>query len=299
MVERCGGKAIRVEAPWGEPISTDALSKTLSRSAPVKAVVLVHAETSTGVWQPLQDVGPLCREYESLLIVDAVTSLGGMPVEVDAWGIDACYSGTQKCLSCPPGLAPLTMSARAMNAIARRRTACTSWYFDLSLVSDYWAEGKRGYHHTAPISMLYGLHEALRLVQEEGLEARFTRHRLNSHALIAGLMALGLDPLPPAGCRLPMLNCVKLPLGIDDQLVRGHLLKDHGIEIGGGLGSLQGKVWRIGLMGESSRQAHVLTFLNALEEIFARNGWSANPGCAIQAAVEAYETTEPSRRRSE
>jgi alanine-glyoxylate transaminase/serine-glyoxylate transaminase/serine-pyruvate transaminase len=299
MIERCGGKPIPVEAPWGEPIPIEALSTVLSRSAPIKAVVLVHAETSTGAWQPLDEMAALCRRYEALLVVDAVTSLGGMPVEVDAWGIDACYSATQKCLSCPPGLSPLTMSSRAMEVIARRRTPCVSWYLDLSLVSDYWAEGKRAYHHTAPISMLYGLREALRLVQEEGLTARFTRHRLNSRALLAGLEALGLYPLPPEGHRLPMLTCVMLPAGIDDKPVRTRLLKDHGIEIGGGLGPLQGKVWRIGLMGESCQQAHVLTFLNALEEIFAVNGWSTSPGCAVQAAVAAYETTEPSLRRSE
>ncbi len=297
MVERCGGKAIRVEAPWGETVPHDALRSALARSAPVKAVVLVHAETSTGAWQPLAEVGRLCREYDALLVVDAVTSLGGVPVEVDTRGIDVCYSGTQKCLSCPPGLAPLTLSARALDTIKRRRAPCQSWYLDLSLVADYWADSKRAYHHTAPISMLYGLREALRLVQEEGLTARFARHRLHSAALLAGLEALGLRALPPAEHRLPMLNCVRLPDGVDDKLVRSELLTKHGIEIGGGLGPLQGKVWRIGLMGESCGQEHVLTLLNALEDIFAGNGWTTNPGLAVQAAVETYESRPPSARR--
>jgi Serine-pyruvate aminotransferase/archaeal aspartate aminotransferase len=297
MVERSGGTALRIEAPWGTTIPLDVVQDLLSRSAPVKAVILVHAETSTGAWQPLQEVGTLCRNYDALFIVDAVTSLGGVPVEVDAWGIDACYSGTQKCLSCPPGLAPLTLSARALSAIRQRRAPCHSWYLDLALIADYWGAQTRAYHHTAPISMLYGLHEALRLVHEEGLAARMARHQLNSDALMAGLHTLDLKPLPPAGHRLPMLNCVTLPERIDDVTVRTELLRDYGIEIGGGLGALRGQVWRIGLMGESCRQSHVLTLLNALEEIFARNGWLAQPGRAVQAAVETYTYSQLSARR--
>ena len=184
-------------------------------------------------------------------------------MNVDAWGIDACYSGTQKCLSCPPGLAPLTMSPRAIQAIRQRRTPCHSWYLDLALIADYWNDQSRAYHHTAPISMLYGLREALRLLHSDAREARFARHRLNSEALLAGLAILGVMPLPAAEHRLPMLNCVTLPDGIDDAVVRTQLLQQDGIEIGGGLGPLRGKVWRIGLMGESSRQAHVLTLLSA------------------------------------
>jgi alanine-glyoxylate transaminase/serine-glyoxylate transaminase/serine-pyruvate transaminase len=297
MVERSGGTALRIEAPWGTPIPLDALQDQLTRTAPVKAVVLVHAETSTGAWQPLQDAGELCRSHDALFIVDAVTSLGGLPVDVDAWGIDACYSGTQKCLSCPPGLAPLTISPRAMRAIRDRRTPCHSWYLDLSLIAEYWNDHSRAYHHTAPISMLYGLREALRLVHEEGLPARISRHQLNSDALLAGLQPLGLTPLPPAGHRLPMLNCVTLPAHIEDVPVRTQLLRDYAIEIGGGLGPLRGKVWRIGLMGESCHQAHVLTLLNALEEIFAQNGWLEQPGRAVQAAVETYTNSQLSARR--
>ncbi len=297
MIERSGGIPLRIEAPWGQMIPLDALHDALSRGGPVKAVVLVHAETSTGAWQPLDRAGALCRAHGALLIVDAVTSLGGIPVEVDAWGIDACYSGTQKCLSCPPGLAPLTMSPRAMEVVRQRRTPSHSWYLDLSLIAEYWNDRSRAYHHTAPISMLYGLYEALRLVHEEGLSARFIRHQLNSDALVAGLEPLGLLPLPSKGHRLPMLNCVTLPDRIDETLVRTQLLRDHGIEIGGGLGPLRGRVWRIGLMGESCQQAHVLTLLNALEGIFAQHGWLNQPGRAVQAAIETYTQSQLSARR--
>lgn len=298
MVERQGGTALPIEVPWGTTIPLEMLQDRLAHSAPVKAVILVHAETSTGACQPLEEVGALCRTHDALYIVDAVTSLGGIPVEVDAWGIDACYSGTQKCLSCPPGLAPLTLSARAVRTIQQRRTPCHSWYLDLSLIAEYWADRTRAYHHTAPISMLYGLREALRLVHEEGLPARIARHELNSDALMAGLLTLDLMPLPPAGHRLPMLNCVTLPDRIDDAMVRSQLLNDYSIEIGGGLGPLKGRVWRIGLMGESCQQAYVLTLLNALEEIFICHGWLQHPGRAVQAAVEIYTGSQRSARRS-
>lgn len=288
LVERCGGKAIRVESPWGRIIEPEAIASALQRSGPVKAVALVHAETSTGVWQPIEPVGRLCRDYNALFIVDTVTSLGGVPVEVDHWGIDACYSATQKCLSCPPGLSPFTLSDRALAAIKSRRTTCQSWYLDMALVADYWAEQTRAYHHTAPISMLYALREALRLVEEEGLAIRYARHRLNSDALIAGLLALGFDPLPLPEQRLPMLSCVSLPEQIDEAAVRARLLKTYGIEIGGGLGPMKGKVWRIGLMGESSTEANVLTLLNALEELGIQFGWVSTPGVALQAAARVY-----------
>lgn len=288
IVERCGGKAIRVEAPWGKCLDTLAIEQALRRSGPVKAVAVVHAETSTGAWQPLDSIASLCRQHGTLFIVDAVTSLGGIPIDVDRIGIDVCYSATQKCLSCPPGLAPFTMSERALAAVKQRRTPCQSWYLDMALIADYWEEGKRAYHHTAPISMLYALREALRLVEEEGLPSRYRRHQKNSEALIAGLQELGLSPLPPAGQRLPMLNCVTVPAHIPEAEVRVQLLTEDGIEIGGGLGPLKGKVWRIGLMGESSTEAHVLTLLNALETRFIRNGWLSTPGTALQAASEVY-----------
>ena len=289
IVERCGGKPIRVEAPWGRIIEPDAIAQALGRSGPVKAVAVVHAETSTGVCQPLEPLGALCRAHNTLFIVDAVTSLGGMPLEADAWGIDVCYSGTQKCLSCPPGLAPLTFSERAMEAVRRRKSPCQSWYLDVSLIADYWADTKRAYHHTAPISMIYALREALRLVLEEGLEVRFDRHRLNSAALVAGLEPLSLYPLPPEAHRLPSLLCVTLPAQVEDAPVRSELLQDYGIEIGGGLGTLKGKVWRIGLMGESSSRSNVMTLLSALETIFLRRRWIARSGPALEAASRIYD----------
>lgn len=288
IIERCGGNVIRIEVPWGQVFEPDFIASALEQSGPVKAVVLVQAETSTGAWQPIEPIGTVCRQYNTLLIVDAVTSLGGMPVEVDRWGIDVCYSATQKCLSCPPGLAPLTLSDRALSVVKTRRSPCRSWYFDLSLIADYWAERSRAYHHTAPISMTYALREALRLVEEEGLPARFSRHQLNSRALIAGLTALGFSPLPPADRRLPTLVCVTVPAHIDEAAVRAELLRRFGIEIGGGLGPLKGKVWRIGLMGESSTEANVLTLLNAIEEIGIRSGWVSTPGAGLQAAAHTY-----------
>ncbi|MFY4728373.1 pyridoxal-phosphate-dependent aminotransferase family protein [Nitrospira sp. BLG_2] len=292
IVERCGGKAIRVEVPWGQVIEPYMIATALRQSSPVKAVALVHAETSTGAWHPLESISALCRTYNALLIVDAVTSLGGIPVEVDRWGIDVCYSATQKCLSCPPGLAPLTLSARALSVVKNRRSPCQRWYLDLSLIADYWTEHNRAYHHTAPISMLYALREGLRLIEEEGLPARFARHQLNSRALLAGLMTLGLDPLPPSDRRLPTLTCVTIPANINEADVRSRLLEMFGIEIGGGLGPLKGKVWRIGLMGESSTEANVLTLLNAVEEIGIRSGWVSTPGAALQAAAHVYSGGE-------
>jgi alanine-glyoxylate transaminase/serine-glyoxylate transaminase/serine-pyruvate transaminase len=288
IVDRCGGKVIRAEAPWGQCIEPETVEHALARSGPVKAVAMVHAETSTGVWQPLEDIGTLCRRHGALFIVDAVTSLGGLPVGVDRLGIDVCYSGTQKCLSCPPGLSPFTMSEPALAVAKSRRTACQSWYLDLSLIADYWAEASRAYHHTAPISMLYGLHEALRLIEEEGLLPRYARHKRNSDALLAGLNELGLVPLPAAGRRLPMLNCVTIPPEIPEADVRAQLLSEYGIEIGGGLGPLKGHVWRIGLMGESSTEDNVLTLVNALEALFLEGGWLRTPGLALQAASRIY-----------
>ena len=288
IVERCGGKAILVEAPWGQIIEPEAIETALRRSSPVKAVAIIHAETSTGAWQPLEPIARLCRDHDTLFVVDAVTSLGGVPVEIDRWSIDVCYSASQKCLSCPPGLSPFTLSDRALAAIKARRTPCQSWYLDMALIADYWAEGARAYHHTAPISMLYALREALRIVEEEGLPVRFARHQLNSEALIAGLTELGLSPLPPIGHRLPMLTCVTVPAPIPEAEIRANLLSTYGIEIGGGLGPLKGKVWRIGLMGESSTEAHVLTLLNALEKLFIRGGGLSTPGVALQAASRVY-----------
>jgi len=285
MVERCGGRPIPIESPWGRIIEPDAIADALKRYAAVKAVAVVHAETSTGVHQPLEDIGRLCRHFDTLLIVDAVTSLAGLPLDVDGWNIDIAYSGTQKCLSCPPGLAPLTIGERALAAIRSRRTPCQSWYLDVSLIADYWVSSKRAYHHTAPISMIYALQEALRLVDEEGLDARYARHRTNSHALMAGLDALGFEPIAQEGARLTTLHCFAPPPGIDEAWGRKTLLQEYGIEIGAGLGPLQGRAWRIGLMGESSTRANVEALLGALEQMFLAQGWIQCAGAALDAAA--------------
>ena len=294
VVERCGGKPIPIEAPWGRSIDATAVEQALRRSGPVKAVALVHAETSTGVRQPLDDIAALARQHGALFVVDAVTSLGGLPVEVDRVGIDVCYSATQKCLSCPPGLAPFSMNERALSLVKQRRAPCQSWYLDMRLVADYWNDASRAYHHTAPISMVYALREALRLIDEEGLPARFARHQVNSEALAAGMEELGLVSLAPPEERLPTLICVTVPPHVREAEVRARLLTNYGIEIGGGLGSLKGKVWRVGLMGESSTESHVLTLLNALEELFLREGWLTTPGVALAAAARVYSRGLPS-----
>ena len=288
IVGRCGGRLVKLEVPWGETIDAGRIEEALKKEGKVKVVAVVHAETSTGAQQPMEGLGKLCHAYGALLVVDTVTSLGGVPVDVDAWEADAVYSGTQKCLSCPPGLAPLTLSPRALEAVKARKTKVQSWYLDAGMVADYWAEGKRVYHHTAPITMVYAIREALRLVLEEGLDARFARHRRHSAAVMAGLAALGCAPQAQEGRRLPSLNCVKVPAGVDDAALRKVLLTEHGIEIGGGLGPLAGKVWRIGLMGESSRQENVLAVLAAIEQSLARQGKGPKPGTAVSAALESY-----------
>ena len=288
IVGRCGGNLVKLEAPWGQVFPLEKIEEALKKEGKVKAVAVVHAETSTGAQQPLDGLGKLCHDRGALLVVDAVTSLGGLPVEVDRQEIDVCYSGTQKCLSCPPGLAPLTLSPRALEVVKARKHKVQSWYLDLSMIADYWAEGKRAYHHTAPISMVYALREALRIVLEEGLPARFARHRRHSAALMAGLAQLGCTPNAAEGHRLPSLNCVKTPPGVDEAPIRKALLTGAGIEIGGGLGPLVGKVWRIGLMGESARQENVLAVLAALEQALAGAGRSVKPGEALAAAAATY-----------
>jgi alanine-glyoxylate transaminase / serine-glyoxylate transaminase / serine-pyruvate transaminase len=288
IVGRCGGRLVKLDVPWGQTCELARIEEALKQEGKVKAVAVVHAETSTGAQQPMEGLGKLCHAHGALLVVDTVTSLGGVPVEVDAWEADAVYSGTQKCLSCPPGLAPLTLSPRALDAVKARRTKVQSWYLDAGMVADYWAEGKRVYHHTAPISMVYALRESLRIVLEEGLEARFARHRRHSAALMAGAAALGCTPQAQEGHRLPTLNCVRVPAGVDEAAVRKLLLSEHSIEIGGGLGPLAGQVWRIGLMGESARQENVLAVLAALEQGLAKQGKSPKPGAACSAALEQY-----------
>src|SRR5438094_1674152 len=270
VAQRAGANVTSIERPWGEVFDLAQIREVLQKTRP-KVLGIVHAETSTGAWQPLAELGKLCHECDTLLLLDTVTSLGGVPVEIDAWGVDAVYSGTQKCLSCPPGLSPVSFSPRAVEVINRRKTPVQSWYLDMTLVERYWGE-ERFYHHTAPISMIYALREALRLVHEEGLEARWARHLRNHQALKAGLAALGISYAAAEGHQLPMLNAVRIPSGIDDLTTRKSLLTNFGIEIGGGLGDFKGKVWRIGLMGFSSRANNVLLFLAALEQCLLARG---------------------------
>ena len=265
MGERYGARVRRLTRRWGEVFSLDELAEALAEERPA-ILGLVHAETSTGARQPLEGVADLCREHGCLLLVDTVTSLGGVALAVDEWGIDAAYSGTQKCLSCPPGLSPVTFGARAERKLAARSSKVTSWYLDLSLVLQYWG-GERTYHHTAPISMNYALREALRLVAEEGLEERWRRHREVAESLWSGLAELGLECHVEAEHRLPSLTTIRVPEGVDAGRVVKGLLGEHGIEIGGGLGELAGRVWRVGLMGHNSRRENVERLLAALRRL--------------------------------
>lgn len=282
VAERAGAQVTRVERPWGEVFRPDDLAEALETSHP-KLVGIVMAETSTGAWQPLEEISRQVHEHDALLVVDAVTSLGGVPVEVDAWNIDAIYSGSQKCLSCPPGLAPVSFSPKAVEVIQNRTQKVQSWYLDVSMLANYWGTN-RAYHHTAPINMTYALYEALRIIHEEGLDACFQRHADNHQALKAGLAAMGITYSAEEGCQLPMLNAVHIPEGIDDASTRQQLLDRFGIEIGGGLGAFAGKVWRIGLMGHASRRSNVLTFLDALEQLLIEQGHSCQPGASVAAA---------------
>jgi alanine-glyoxylate transaminase / serine-glyoxylate transaminase / serine-pyruvate transaminase len=284
MAERAGGIVTRVTTNWGSPTDADAVRAAVQQAGNVKMVSVVHAETSTGVQTPIEPFAAIARAAGALLLVDCVTSLGGVRVEADAWGADAIYSGTQKCLSAPPGVAPITMSPRAWDAVKARETPCNSWYLDMSLLEAYW-DGRRSYHHTAPISMIYALHQALSLVLEEGLDARWARHERNGRALQAGLEGLGLVLHADEGYRLPVLTTVRIPEGVNDAEVRGALLKRHNIEIGGGLGDLRGKVWRIGLMGESSSPGNVFLALNSLGKILREQGFAADVGGGVTAAT--------------
>jgi alanine-glyoxylate transaminase/serine-glyoxylate transaminase/serine-pyruvate transaminase len=285
IVGRVGAQIIRVEGQWGRAIDPDAVRKAVTGKSP-KVIALVHAETSTGVCQPLDDIAGIARETGALFLVDMVTSLGGMEVSLDKMGIDAAYSGTQKCISCPPGLAPISFGPEAMKALESRKTPVPSWYLDMSMVKSYWG-AERKYHHTAPINMIYALREALRIIAEEGLEPRFARHKLNHRALVAGIEAMGLTMLVPEGERLPMLNAVRIPEGVEDAKARKALLNDFGIEVGGGLGDLAGKIWRVGLMGHSSCRKNVLLFLTALETLLKAEGVKVAPG-GIEAASGVY-----------
>jgi alanine-glyoxylate transaminase/serine-glyoxylate transaminase/serine-pyruvate transaminase len=285
---RCGAEVITVTSDWGRIIEPEAIEAALKGQKKVKLVALVHAETSTGILQPLEEISQLAKKYEALFLVDAVTSLAGHEVAIDDWGIDICYSGTQKCLSCPPGLAPFTASQKALSILEARSTKVQSWYLDLSLLSSYWTTG-RFYHHTAPICMVYALHEALMIISEESLDTRIQRHARNGAALHAGLTAMGLTLHAQEGYRLNVLTSVRIPEGVDDMKVRQGLLNEYDIEIGGGLGPLKGQIWRIGLMGHSSTEGNVLLLLHALEKLLVKEGYkiSSGAGAGVTAATQS------------
>ncbi|MBY6187428.1 alanine--glyoxylate aminotransferase family protein [Marinobacter hydrocarbonoclasticus] len=269
-VERLGGEAVVVDDAWGTPVSVDKVADALTQHPDAKFLAFVHAETSTGALSDAKTLCALAREHDVLTIVDAVTSLGGVELKVDEWGIDAIYSGSQKCLSCVPGLAPVSFSARAVEKLKSRQAPISSWFLDQSLVMGYWAgDGKRSYHHTAPVNSLYALHESLRLLQQEGLENAWARHRAMHDKLKAGLEKLGLDFVVDEAHRLPQLNAVYIPEGVDDAAVRSTLLNRFNLEIGAGLGDLAGKAWRIGLMGYAAREENVTLCLAALEQVMA------------------------------
>jgi len=285
--QRTGAKVVTVPAEWGKIIEPDALEAALKAEKKVKLLALVHVETSTGAMQPLIEAAKLARKYDALLVVDAVSSLGGQELATDDWGIDICYSGSQKCLSAPPGLAPFTASQKAMTVAEKRSTKVASWYFDLSLLATYWVTG-RFYHHTAPVLMIYALHEALVLMAEEGLDARIKRHLRNGAALQAGLEAMGLVLHADKNHRASVVTAVRVPQGVEEARVRQGLLNEFGIEIAGGLGQLKGKIWRIGLMGYSSSEENVLRLLMTLEKLLTREGYKVEPNAGVRAALEVF-----------
>lgn len=284
IVKRCGGELITVEAPWGQIIEPGEMKEALDKYEP-PVVFMVHGETSTGIEQPLAEIGAMVRERDGIFGVDSVASLGGVPVETDEWNIDIIYSGSQKCLGAPPGVAPVSINERAWQKISSR-AAIPSFYLDLNLIWKYWGS-ERVYHHTPPMSLIYGLREALRIIEEEGLEGRFKRHEINSQALLAGLGAMGFSPFAQEGYGLVTLNAIEVPEDIDEGTVRKRLLDEYNIEIVGGLGPLAGKIWRIGLMGTSSTRNNVLTILAALENILT--DMDKPPAASgVSAAVEVY-----------
>ncbi len=289
-VQRFGGTAVIVEDTWGEPVDPQKVADALKANPDAKAVAFVHAETSTGAQSDAAELVRLARQHGCLSIVDAVTSLGGTPVLADAWGADAIYSGSQKCLSCVPGLAPVTFGERAVERVKARKQKVPSWFMDLNLVLEYWNApgGKRTYHHTAPVNSLFALHESLVMLKEEGLENAWARHRLHHLALKAGLDVLGLKFLVREDARLPQLNAVHVPAGIDEAAVRKQLLERYDLEIGAGLGPLAGKVWRFGLMGYSARAENVKLCLGALAEVLSGMGCVADKDAALAAAQRIY-----------
>jgi alanine-glyoxylate transaminase/serine-glyoxylate transaminase/serine-pyruvate transaminase len=289
-VERCGGTAVVVEDEWGRAIDPAKVEQALKEHPEAKIVAFVHAETSTGARSDAAALVELAHAHDCLVIADTVTSLGGIPVLLDEWGVDAAYSGSQKCLSCTPGLSPVSFADRAVEVIKARKTPVQSWFMDTKLVMGYWGTSqKRSYHHTAPINALYGLHEALVILEEEGLEQAWGRHHKHHLALRAGFEAMGLGLAVPETERLPQLNVIQVPDGIDEAKVRSRLLGEYQLEVGAGLGALAGKVWRIGLMGHSCNLKNVLLCVGALETILASEGAAVETGVAETAALDAFE----------
>ena len=286
IARRCGAEVFVVDSTWGNPVDLEALDEELNKHSNVKMVGIVHAETSTGSLSPLTRAIELAHEHDALIVVDAVTSLGSHDVRMDEWDIDICYSASQKCLGAPPGLAPISLGSRAMDVINERKTPVQSFYFNLKDLEAYWSE-TRAYHHTSPISMTYGLRESLRMMMEEGIDERLKRHARTSAALRAGVEALGLQVLADPQYRLNPLTAALIPDGVDEAFVRRKLITDYNIEIGAGLGDLQGKVWRIGLMGESARESNVFAFLSALERILPDQGYEVAYGSSLAAAQQA------------
>ena len=288
-VERCGGTAVMVEDAWGEPVDPQKVEDALKSHADAKVLAFVHAETSTGAQSDAKTLALLAQRHGCLTIADCVTSLGGTPLLVDDWGLDAVYSGTQKCLSCVPGLSPITFSERALERIKARTTKVQSWFLDLTLVLGYWAGGgKRTYHHTAPINALYGLHEALVILQEEGIENSWARHQRNHECLRVGIEAMGLSFVVKPEARLPQMNAIAVPDGVDEVQVRSRLLNEYSLEIGAGLGAMGGKIWRIGLMGCASNQRNVLFCLGALDAVLSDMKAPIQSGVAVGAAMAVY-----------
>ncbi len=289
IAERCGATVHVMDTPWGKSVDPQMLRDELKKHSGLKAVGVVHAETSTGVLSSVKELVDVIHEHGALAIVDAVTSLGGHDMRMDDWGIDVCYSATQKCLGAPPGLAPISLSTAAMDVVRNRKSKVQSFYFNLKDLEAYWNE-TRAYHHTSPINMTYALREALRMMMEEGLENRIQRHARVADGLRAGLEALGMTLLAEEGHRLNPLTTVSVPEGIDDAKVRRTLLDDYDIEIGGGLGEFRGKAWRIGLMGESARERNVFALLSALETILSKEGYEVAFGASLSAAQRAIAT---------
>jgi alanine-glyoxylate transaminase/serine-glyoxylate transaminase/serine-pyruvate transaminase len=288
-VERCGGTAVMVEDTWGVAVDPDKVEAALKANPDAKILAFVHAETSTGAISDAKTLSALAHEHDCLVIADTVTSLGGSPLLVDEWELDAVYSGTQKCLSCVPGLSPVTFSKRAVEVATTRKRKVQSWFMDLNLVLGYWGGGgKRAYHHTAPINTLYALHEALVILLEEGIENSWARHQKNHDALRAGFEAMGLQFVVPEGQRLPQLNAVSVPEGVDEAAVRNTLLKEYNLEIGAGLGAMAGKIWRVGLMGFASNPTNVLFCLGALDAVLSSMKAPITSGVAVEAARASY-----------